>query len=86
MQETVKPYNSVKAGKKRQVSKMFDKIAPYYDFLNRLLSLGIDISWRKKAIQQLESNQPQRILDVATGTADVAIMMAKQLKVSEVSC
>ena len=84
MHETVKPYSKDEEGKKRQVSKMFDRIAPYYDFLNRLLSLGIDVSWRKKAIQCLEEAQPQYILDVATGTADVAIMMAKQLSVNKI--
>ena len=82
MQKTVKPYDKNEGGKKQQVSKMFDKIAPYYDFLNRLLSLGIDVSWRKKAIAELE--YPQRILDVATGTADVAIMMAKKMTGAEI--
>ena len=75
----VKPYHSENDGKKSQVSRMFNRIAPYYDFLNRLLSLGIDTIWRKKAIQRLESSQPQVILDVATGTADVAIETAKRL-------
>jgi demethylmenaquinone methyltransferase / 2-methoxy-6-polyprenyl-1,4-benzoquinol methylase len=84
MQETVKPYHKDESGKKQQVSKMFDNIAPYYDFLNRLLTLRIDVLWRKKAIKELESSQAQRILDVATGTADVAIMMAKQLRVKEI--
>ncbi len=84
MQETVKPYNKEEGGKKQQVSKMFDNIAPYYDFLNRLLTLRIDVLWRKKAIKALEANQPKRILDVATGTADVAIMMAKQLNVDKI--
>ena len=58
---------------------MFNRIAPYYDFLNRLLSLGIDTTWRKKAIRQLKADQPQVILDVATGTADVAMETARQL-------
>jgi demethylmenaquinone methyltransferase/2-methoxy-6-polyprenyl-1,4-benzoquinol methylase len=84
MQETVKPYNKEDGGKKQQVSKMFDNIAPYYDFLNRLLTLRIDVLWRKKAIKELEATQPKRILDVATGTADVTIMMAKQLKVDKI--
>lgn len=76
----VKPYESEKDGKKSQVSRMFNRIAPYYDFLNRLLSLGIDTLWRKRAIQQLKTTQPQLILDVATGTADVAIETAKKLE------
>ena len=60
--------------KKKQVAKMFDSIAFRYDFMNRFLSAGVDIRWRKKAIAQLKELQPQRVLDVATGTADVALM------------
>lgn len=75
----VKPYHSEEGSKKSQVSRMFNRIAPYYDFLNRLLSLGIDTIWRKKAIQRLQGDQPKVILDVATGTADVAIETAKKL-------
>ena len=52
---------------------MFDKIAFRYDFLNRFLSAGIDVSWRKKAIKQLIPSQPKKILDVATGTGDFAL-------------
>ncbi len=58
---------------------MFDDIAPKYDFLNRFLSAGIDISWRRKALSQLKAIQPQQLLDVATGTGDVAIMAARML-------
>ncbi|MEX6688424.1 bifunctional demethylmenaquinone methyltransferase/2-methoxy-6-polyprenyl-1,4-benzoquinol methylase UbiE [Danxiaibacter flavus] len=65
--------------KKQQVAKMFDSIAFKYDFLNRFLSVGIDVSWRKNAIDQLKSLQPKRVLDVATGTGDVAIMTYKRL-------
>lgn len=79
----VKPYNQG-AGKKHEVEQMFDKIAPKYDLLNRVLSLGIDIQWRKKAIDMLAKDRPQRILDVATGTADVAILMAKRLKPQQI--
>ncbi len=80
MSEAVKPYQNDQDNKKKQVSRMFDRIAPYYDFLNRLLSLGIDTIWRKKAIRLLKDKQPQYILDVATGTADVAIETVRQLK------
>jgi demethylmenaquinone methyltransferase/2-methoxy-6-polyprenyl-1,4-benzoquinol methylase len=59
---------------------MFDSIAPKYDLLNRVLSLGIDVSWRKQAIGYLKQAQPKEILDVATGTADVAILTAKILQ------
>ena len=64
----------VDEGKKMRVRKMFDNIAPRYDLLNRLLSGGIDQSWRKKAVRVLHDERPQRILDIATGTADLAIM------------
>ncbi|MEY3195547.1 MAG: hypothetical protein RIQ78_1644 [Bacteroidota bacterium] len=77
--ETVTPYGS-DAGKKAEVAQMFDKIAPQYDLLNRVFSLGIDIRWRKQAISYLTKSKPTTILDVASGTADVAILMAKILK------
>lgn len=70
---TVKPVRESATGKKQQVQEMFDSISGKYDFLNRFLSLGIDISWRKKAITLLMKDQPKHILDVATGTADFAI-------------
>ncbi|MBI1224132.1 MAG: bifunctional demethylmenaquinone methyltransferase/2-methoxy-6-polyprenyl-1,4-benzoquinol methylase UbiE [Bacteroidetes bacterium] len=74
----IKPYNEEES-KKSQVSTMFDNIAPWYDFLNHFLSLGIDISWRKKTIMALRDLKPKTILDVATGTGDLAIEAAKQL-------
>jgi demethylmenaquinone methyltransferase / 2-methoxy-6-polyprenyl-1,4-benzoquinol methylase len=66
--------------KKQQVATMFDEIAPRYDLLNRFLSAGIDVSWRRKALNKLKDLKPKLMLDVATGTADVAIMAAKQLQ------
>ncbi len=60
-------------GKKEKVEAMFDAIAPRYDLLNRVLSFGIDQQWRRKAVDLLEAERPRRILDVATGTADLAI-------------
>ncbi|MEM7110454.1 MAG: bifunctional demethylmenaquinone methyltransferase/2-methoxy-6-polyprenyl-1,4-benzoquinol methylase UbiE [Bacteroidota bacterium] len=69
----VLPYKEKDAGKKAQVAEMFNNISKRYDFLNHLLSLGIDIRWRKKAIKLLEQDRPQHILDIATGTADFAI-------------
>jgi demethylmenaquinone methyltransferase/2-methoxy-6-polyprenyl-1,4-benzoquinol methylase len=76
---TVTPYNKAEGSKKEQVEQMFDKIAPKYDLLNRVLSLGIDVWWRKRALGYLRMDAPATILDVATGTADVAIMAAKIL-------
>ncbi|NQY68748.1 MAG: bifunctional demethylmenaquinone methyltransferase/2-methoxy-6-polyprenyl-1,4-benzoquinol methylase UbiE [Flavobacteriales bacterium] len=69
----VTPYNDKSISKKEQVATMFDKIAGSYDFLNHLLSLGIDILWRKKAVNILRPLKPKSILDVATGTGDFAI-------------
>jgi demethylmenaquinone methyltransferase / 2-methoxy-6-polyprenyl-1,4-benzoquinol methylase len=70
---TVVPYKEEKTGKKEQVAKMFDNISHRYDFLNHLLSMGIDKGWRKKAIKLLEPLRPRQILDVATGTGDFAL-------------
>ena len=74
---TVKPYNNDTDSKKGQVERMFDTIAPKYDLLNRLLSARIDVLWRKKLINKLKPYKPKFILDVATGTADVAIEALK---------
>jgi demethylmenaquinone methyltransferase / 2-methoxy-6-polyprenyl-1,4-benzoquinol methylase len=69
----VVPYNDQNSSKKEQVATMFNNISKRYDLLNHLLSLGIDILWRKKAIRLLKKKQPKKILDIATGTADFAI-------------
>ena len=78
----VKPYKA-EGSKKQQVSEMFDNIAHNYDFLNHFLSLGIDKIWRRKMIAELVEMQPKSILDVATGTGDVAINTIKQLKIND---
>jgi len=78
--DTIVPFKGSSQTKKQQVAGMFDQIAFRYDFLNRFLSGGIDIYWRKRAIKELKSLQPRKILDVATGTGDVAIMSYKFLK------
>jgi len=70
---SVVPYKDKDNSKREQVAEMFDNISPRYDFLNHLLSGGIDIYWRKKAIKLLKKDQPQTILDIATGTGDFAI-------------
>ncbi|HYH57470.1 MAG TPA: bifunctional demethylmenaquinone methyltransferase/2-methoxy-6-polyprenyl-1,4-benzoquinol methylase UbiE, partial [Anseongella sp.] len=72
MSQTVKPYKELDSGKKEQVALMFNKIARKYDFLNHFLSAGIDRRWRKKAIDELAGIRPRTILDVATGTGDLA--------------
>ncbi len=78
-QERIKPY-SQQGEKKAQVEAMFDRIAPTYDILNHTLSLGIDRGWRQKAIDRLKPFAPQRMLDIATGTGDFALMAACTLK------
>ena len=66
-------------GKADAVEKMFDAVAPRYDLLNRVLSAGIDRYWRSRAVQMLDDEQPQRVLDIATGTADLAIEIERTL-------
>ena len=78
--DQVVPDKESTLSKKEQVAAMFDSIAPRYDRVDRVLSGGIDISWRKKALGYLSHLNPKKILDVATGTADVAIMSAKMLQ------
>ena len=68
--------------KKKFVQKMFDDISNNYDFLNRLLSLGIDIYWRKKLIQSMDIKNGQHIIDIATGTGDVAFAIDKKYDVT----
>ena len=80
----VVPYKEKDTTKKEQVQEMFDNIAPKYDLLNRVLSMGIDILWRKKLISKIVKSQPYLVLDVATGTADVAIEIARSLKSSKI--
>ncbi len=82
--DSVVPFGDSGLTKKEQVAEMFDSIAHKYDFLNRFLSAGIDIRWRKKALNQLKGIKTARILDVATGTADFAIMASGILKPEKV--
>lgn len=79
----VKPYQE-EGSKKEQVTTMFDNIASKYDLLNGVLTLGIDKSWRKKAVAELNPEIHQKILDVATGTADIAIEINKQISPQEI--
>ncbi len=73
----VKPYNDLNSGKKEQVTEMFDTISTHYDGLNRVISLGIDTSWRKKVVKLVNAIRPQDVLDIATGTGDLALHLAK---------
>ncbi len=83
-QEKIKPY-STEGKKGEQVEQMFDSIAHSYDFLNHALSLGIDRNWRKAAIDSLRPYSPKKILDVATGTGDFALLAAKELRPEELT-
>ena len=83
--DNIVPYKDSELSKKNQVADMFDSIANRYDFLNRFLSAGIDITWRKKAIGYLKDINPKKILDVATGTADVALMTQKILNPTSIT-
>ena len=76
MSKIIKPYKDSSLGKKDQVTTMFNNISKNYDDLNRVISFGIDISWRKKVVQIVSKNNPQQILDIATGTGDLALMMS----------
>src|SRR5215469_15315927 len=88
--DRIVPFKDSQLGKKQQVAEMFDKIAFRYDFLNRFLSGGIDLYWRRRAIREVAAGigdgtvtaagTTRTILDVATGTADMAIMMARYLQ------
>ena len=77
MPQKVTPYKDSDLGKKEQVTKMFDTISKNYDGLNRVISFGIDIKWRKKVVEILKKEQPNSILDIATGTGDLAIALTK---------
>jgi demethylmenaquinone methyltransferase/2-methoxy-6-polyprenyl-1,4-benzoquinol methylase len=80
MSKTITPYQNEQATKKQQVADMFNNISKTYDFLNHFLSLGIDIIWRKMAINELKQDEPKLILDVATGTGDFAFEALTILK------
>jgi demethylmenaquinone methyltransferase/2-methoxy-6-polyprenyl-1,4-benzoquinol methylase len=77
MAEKIKPYKDSSLAKKEQVAQMFDTISGNYDGLNRVISFGIDVKWRKKVLQIVSKKNPTKILDIATGTGDLAILMTQ---------
>ena len=77
MSKKITPYKTSSLGKKEQIAQMFDNISQNYDGLNRLISFGIDVNWRKKVIKIVSEAKPNKVLDIATGTGDLAIMMSK---------
>ena len=76
MSKYITPYKDSTLGKKEQVTQMFDTISSDYDGLNRVISLGIDVKWRKKVVALVAAKKPENILDIATGTGDLAILMS----------
>ena len=74
----MKPYNSDKT-KKEEVQQMFDNIAPTYDKLNHILSLSIDKIWRRRVVRKVRRMKPEKVMDLAMGTGDLAIKMAKAM-------
>lgn len=77
--ENITPYGGDPADKSRQVREMFDSIAPAYDFMNRAMTMGIDKLWRRRAVKLLRDCQHDDLLDIATGTGDLAIRLAREL-------
>jgi demethylmenaquinone methyltransferase/2-methoxy-6-polyprenyl-1,4-benzoquinol methylase len=76
MSKKITPYKDSELGKKQQVEQMFDNISDGYDNLNKVISLGSDLKWKRKIVSLIEKKNPSKILDVATGTGDLAIMLA----------
>ena len=77
MSQNVTPYKDSQLGKKEQVAQMFDTISGKYDGLNRVISFGIDVKWRKKVLKMVSDTNPETVLDIATGTGDLAILMTQ---------
>jgi demethylmenaquinone methyltransferase/2-methoxy-6-polyprenyl-1,4-benzoquinol methylase len=73
----VKPYKNSTSTKKEQVTEMFDTISKEYDSLNRVISFGIDIKWRNRVVELVKTTNPETILDIATGTGDLAISLTR---------
>ena len=84
MSKNITPYKDSELGKKEQVAKMFDTISEDYDGLNRMISFGIDVKWRKKVVNLVNESNPNEVLDIATGTGDLAINIAKNTSSNKV--
>ena len=76
MSKNIKPYKDSELGKKEQVAQMFDNISGNYDGLNKVISFGTDAKWKQKILKMVTAQQPNSILDIATGTGDLAILFA----------
>ena len=77
MPKNITPYKDSELGKKEQVAQMFDAISGNYDGLNRVISFGVDVKWRKKVLKLVSDKNPKTVLDIATGTGDLALLMTK---------
>ena len=76
MKESIKPNQNHSDTKKKQVTRLFDGISKSYDILNRIITLGIDVIWRKRVVRLLKNENPKSLLDIATGTGDLVIELA----------
>ena len=77
MNKKITPYKDSNLSKKQQIANMFDTISGEYDNLNRVISFGIDIKWRNNVVKKVRDHKPSNILDIATGTGDLAINLVK---------
>jgi len=84
MSEKITPYKDSDLGKKEQVAQMFNNISDNYDGLNRMISFGIDVKWRKKVVQLVADCKPKLVLDIATGTGDLAINISKNTSAEKI--
>ncbi|TRZ41386.1 bifunctional demethylmenaquinone methyltransferase/2-methoxy-6-polyprenyl-1,4-benzoquinol methylase UbiE [Robertkochia solimangrovi] len=85
MSKKVTPYKDSELGKKQQVTQMFDNISETYDGLNRVISFGIDTTWRKKVVKMVRDHGAKSILDIATGTGDLAISFAEKTEATDIT-
>jgi demethylmenaquinone methyltransferase/2-methoxy-6-polyprenyl-1,4-benzoquinol methylase len=85
MAENVTPYKDSEKGKKAQVTEMFDNISGGYDGMNRVITFGVDKSWRRKVVKLVGDARPETVLDIATGTADLAILVAKRTNAPKIT-
>ncbi len=83
--ERINPYDSDSRPKSEQVRDMFDNIAPAYDFMNRAMTFGIDRRWRRIAVDMVARNPHDSILDIATGTGDLAMLLARRTQASRIT-
>ncbi|MCB0457331.1 MAG: bifunctional demethylmenaquinone methyltransferase/2-methoxy-6-polyprenyl-1,4-benzoquinol methylase UbiE [Flavobacteriaceae bacterium] len=84
METKITPYKKSSLAKKEQVEQMFDTISEEYDGINKMISLGSDVTWRKKVVKLVQQRNPQSILDIATGTGDLALQFAEKTNAARI--